>query len=170
MTYQPGRDLEEKLNQLYEQRQNYENCSKTLICASKAITMYCVSGGIFPKEELVEGLAQHAPQIFENETITDYLSELPRRIGRAEAKGLSLMLLDEGKKYIQELKKLEQKIKIEEERPKYGLSRTMYAMFNGGEEPDIISDEYRPNDGTIHSWLENLCIDFHNHIAKSFKK
>lgn len=170
MAYQPGRDLEERLNQLNEQKQNCVNSSKILICASKAVTMYCISGGIFPKEDLVEALAQYSPQVFENERITDYLSELPRRIGRENAKGLASLFLDESKNYIRQLKELENRIEFEKNRPSGGLKRTMYSMFDGQEKPDLIEDEYRPNDGTLHSWVENLWIDFHNHMVKSFKE
>jgi|GEM_PF-5353021 len=162
-----GQDLDERIAYLKNEHQKYENTAKGLMCLAKTVTAHSVSEGTVQKKEIVESIAQYAPLALENETITDYLSSLPREMDKKETKDLTFMLLDESKKYIQGIKKLENQMETEQKRPKGGLNRLIYSMFDGREEPDIRTD-YQDN-RTIHGWLENLWIDFHNHAIKNVK-
>jgi hypothetical protein len=140
----------------------------------------CNSGYNLKKSDLLEIMEQYSPQIMEQKTTTKFFKRMPERLGEEEIHSIRELIARQISSYRRTEKKLEEFVENTESLPKQvqggGLKRTLEyiskcAFKREGEELETdIRTDYKPNDGSIHNWLENLWIDAHNHIVKSWSR
>lgn len=129
------------------------------------------------KTDLLEIMDEYTPEILEDKSARTYFRSLPNNLEEEELESVKGLLSNQHENYEQTASNLERFVeKATGHEAGGGLKRTINyiskCMFRReGEElePDLRTD-YKPNDGSIHNWLENMWIDAHNHIVKNWSR